>query len=198
MKKTFENKRHIYKFKKDYSNGNIRTVVLSNLFYNSAYPSKELEIIGKTIYSNMTVPRGFFQYWCIYEDAALLHYYGKRDFTYEGNRQYKNYLFTINDSIFIVGGKTEVVLKDGKVDISAVVQFYKEYMQMIANYITYLHDSGTGEDYDKDAYTALMLARKEGYLDENNIMTMKEITIIDHCKNVLRSAYNNITSIRSA
>lgn len=67
--------------------------------------------------------------------AALQHYFGKCDFTFDGNRDYKNYVLEFNGLTFIVSSKPEVVLVKDIDFIKNVVDFENSYKQLILDYL---------------------------------------------------------------
>jgi len=169
MKRKYENKRAIYKFKKDYTDGKIRTKVLSNLLCN--FKNADLDKIANLIYNRDK--HRFLSCLLFLEGPALRHYFGKRDFMFEGNRKYYNYIMEVGSSTFIVGGKTEVLLDDNlKVNYSDVILYYKEMIKLIADFITETKDTNP-EPFVQEVYQDLLGARASGILDNDNMLIVK-------------------------
>lgn len=57
--------------------------------------------------------------------------FGKCDFSFRGNRLYKNYLLEFNNTVFIVATKTEVVINNKK-DINQLLTNIGDFEKMLA------------------------------------------------------------------
>jgi hypothetical protein len=132
--KKFTVKKDILKFKKEYSNGNIQTEVISN-FYNYQSQSEEARNFTNFFYNNDKFHEIFYVVSSISE-LALTETFGKYDFTFEGNRLYKNWILSFQENIFIVPAKREVVLLKGITEevINKSIQFEKEFMNFCIHF----------------------------------------------------------------
>lgn len=67
---------------------------------------------------------------------TLKYHYGRCDFKFEGNREYKNYIFEVNGVCFIASSKNEYVTpKDERVLPDAVAEFYYVLFQLTLEYL---------------------------------------------------------------
>ncbi len=149
IEKAFNNKKDIAKFKKEYSSGNIETEVISNLlqpYHEDKYPAiKE--------YSNFLIDKLNFPAVMMlsqYGQFALFEKFGKHDFTFVGNRTYKNYILKYEDLIIVGHAKREVVIgkeRSKSEFIEQLIKFEIEYAQLVMDVIWENRDKL--EDFDK-------------------------------------------------
>lgn len=95
---------------------------------------------------------------------ALQKKFGKEDFSFQGNRKYKNYILTFDDLTFVVPDKRSVVLEGDITDslIVRLIEFEKVYTQFVLDYVM---NSKKLEDYEKDSLSEMKTA---GIIDQNN------------------------------
>lgn len=140
IKKAFKNKKDIKEFQEKYSNGDIDTEVIANLlqpFHGDKYPElkqycdfwwpQNKELFGLTGVLQLNIIR--------YGAKALEEVFGKYDFSFDGNRTYKNYILEFDGLIIIAPEKRSVVLPKIKGMREKLVKFEQEYCQFVLNYI---------------------------------------------------------------
>lgn len=167
IKKLNLTKKEISQFKKNYSKTNIDTEVIQNVlqpFYEEKYaiikdycnfwwPSDK-ERYGLTQVMLMMVN--------LYGMNALRSKFGNHDFTFEGNRTYKNYLLEFDGLTIIAPSKREVVLNEeiNQEIVQKLVNFENEYAQFVINYLIENHNDLTKHE-------------------QNYISEMKKLLLID-------------------
>ena len=132
MQKAFTKKSDITKFKKDYTEGVIQTEVVSNLLQPyHAQNNPELEEFMASLYQKKFTSLIFMASDLGYE--IMQSQFGKHDFTFEGNRKYKNYILEHEGLLFIAPLKREVVIPDIKPKdfISKLIDFEKTFLQLV-------------------------------------------------------------------
>lgn len=139
--KRFSKKIDIRNFEKQFINGDIETDTTFNIVHDenkiAKYPSLQQY---HHLWNSYDLPHsGLAQVLqsilVKYSSPALQHYFGKHDFTFDGNRDYKNYVLTFNGLTFIACSKPEVVLVDDINFINGVVDFENSYKQLVLDYI---------------------------------------------------------------
>jgi hypothetical protein len=168
IKKAFTNNKNIKDFKDKYSNGDIDTEVISNMlqpFHEDKYPvikeycdfwwPKDKTLFGLTGVLQLNITR--------YGAKALEEAFGKYDFTFDGNRTYKNYILEFDGLIIIAPDKRTVVLPKTKGIREKLVEFEKTYSQFVLDYVFRHYDEL--KDFEKDS---LQKMKEVGILDHNN------------------------------
>lgn len=132
--KAFTSKKDISKFKKDFSEMEISTEVISNLIHYES-KSEEAKNLMQFLFSEHNSSIIMYAVNSIAE-TALTETFGKYDFTFEGNRTYKNWILKFNEHLFIVPAKREVVIPD-KINIKLInnaIMFEKEFINFCVNF----------------------------------------------------------------
>lgn len=139
--KRFSKKSDIKHFEKQFVNGDIDTDVIFNIVHDETkiYQHKSLQQYHH-LWNSYDLPHSglsqILQSILIrHSNSALEHYFGKCDFTFEGNRDYKNYVLEFNGMTFIASSKPEVVLVKDIDFINNVVDFENNYKQLILDYL---------------------------------------------------------------
>jgi hypothetical protein len=140
IKKAFENKKDIKVFKDKYSNGDIETEVISNLlqpFHEDKYPEvkdycnfwwpEDKNLFGLMGVLQLSITR--------YSAKALEEAFGKHDFTFDGNRTYKNYILEFDGLTIVAPDKRAFVLPKTKGLREKLVKFEQEYSQFVIDYV---------------------------------------------------------------
>jgi hypothetical protein len=140
IKKAFENKKEIKGFKDKYSNGDIETEVISNLlqpFHEDKYPEvkeycnfwwpEDKNLFGLMGVLQLNITR--------YGQKALEEAFGKHDFTFDGNRTYKNYILDFEGLTIVAPEKRAFVLPKVKGVREKLVKFEQEYSQFVIDYV---------------------------------------------------------------
>lgn len=136
--KKFNNKKDISQFKKDYSSGNIQTEVISNIlqpYYQDKFP--DIKDFMDWQFNDNPLSRKMMALSFFMESYALNFLkdnFGKCDFTFEGNRVYKNYVFEFEGLTFITPSKREIVMTEGphwENYIIRLVSFEKTFKQFL-------------------------------------------------------------------
>lgn len=190
LNKKFTNKKDISKFKKDYSDLNFKTEVISNIlqpYYKENYPEIE---------DYLTWQRHCFYNPDLYslnmfleiESLNILHaVFGKCDFSFDGNRTYKNYVFEFEGLTFITPSKREVVLlenKDISEYISKIVDFEKEFKQFLLTKTIELNLK-----IPDDIQASLERIKKDGIISHDNVYNFdyfKNNNILKKILNILK------------
>lgn len=166
--KKFKSTKEAQLFKKQYSNGDIHTEVISNIlqpFYQEKYP--EIKNYMNFLWNDSPESKKMLALRMYCESFSLdilKHFYGKCDFTFEGNRTYKNYVFEFNDLTIIVPSKREVVVSgDWKAYVPTLIEFEKQFQQYLFNHVLEYFD--TLPDYIQ---TDVLELKKKGILSEDN------------------------------
>jgi hypothetical protein len=143
FKKKFKSYKEAQLFKKEYLNGTIHTEVVSYIlqpFHEEKFP--EIKDYIHFLYNDSMDSRkiqGLRMYCESFALDILKHLYGKCDFTFNGNRTYKNYVFEFNGLTFITPSKREVVIssnwKDWKEHIPIIIQFEKTFQQFLFTHV---------------------------------------------------------------
>lgn len=169
--KAFSSKKEVKLFKDQYSNGEVDTEVISNLlqpFYRDKFP----ELAS---YCDFWWPEdqtkfgliGVLQLMIVQHGAqALEESFGKYDFSFEGNRKYKNYVLSSEGLTIVAPAKREVVIPEGgeSKDLrEKLVRFENEFCQFVVDYM-YKHYNEM-EDFRKDSLDKLKVA---GIINEEN------------------------------
>ena len=154
IKKAFDNKKDIKDFKDKYSNGDIETEVISNLlqpFHEDKYPEiieyckfwwpEEKNLFGLMGVLQLNITR--------YGQKALEEAFGKHDFTFEGNRTYKNYILEFDGLTIVAPEKRAFVLPKTKGFREKLVKFEKAYSQFVIDYIFKHYDEL--KDFEQDS-----------------------------------------------
>lgn len=134
MQKAFTKKSEIAQFKAAYSEGKIQTEVIANLiqpYHTDGIP--EIKKFNDMLYDNhVLVVMG-----TTFGQAVLKEKFGKCDFTFEGNRKYRNYIMEHEGLVFIAPEKREVMMPENKPDdfLQKLVNFEKAYLQLIIDTI---------------------------------------------------------------
>lgn len=163
-------------FKAQYTDGTIDTEVISNVlqpFHMKKYPEMKdyLEMIypyDKSL-SNKELRLTLFavnNYASKFTKQALKELYGKPDFTFEGNRTYKNYVFEFEGLTIISPLKRSFVLSEGddwKPYIDRLIRFEKHYTQQITGYALSNIDKLIPEIQD-----SISLLKNAGVISEDN------------------------------
>lgn len=166
--KKFKSTKEAQLFKKQYSNGEIQTEVISNIlqpFYMKSYPAIENYI--QFLFNDSKESKQMFALRMYCENFSLeilKNSYGKCDFTFEGNRTYKNYVFEFNGLTFITPAKREVVVSENwESHIPTIIEFEKQFQQYLFTHV--LKDFESLPDYvQKD----VLDLRKKGILSLDN------------------------------
>lgn len=111
-----------------------------------------------------------------YGAQSLQEKFGKHDFTFEGNRTYKNYILDYDGLIIIAPSKREVVLTDN-MDFEKIINFEKNYSQLVLNYI--FKNQQILSDYEKKHLNRL---QESGILNENFQINFDEPNKINKIK----------------
>ena len=149
--KKLKSPKEVQSFKKQYSSGDISTEVISNIlqpFYVDKYP--QLKDYMNFLWNDSPYSRKLLALRMFSESFSLdilKNLYGKCDFTFEGNRTYKNYVFEFQGLTFITPSKREVVLPDNQWDkyIPTLIEFEKKFQQLLLNFV--LNDFNNLPDY---------------------------------------------------
>lgn len=140
IKKAFENKKDIKEFKEKYSSGDIDSEVISNLlqpFHVDKYPEvKEYCNFWWPEDKNLFGLMGVLQLTITgYGQKALEEAFGKHDFTFEGNRTYKNYILEFDGLTIVAPDKRAFVLPKVKGCREKLIKFEKAYTQFVMDYV---------------------------------------------------------------
>ena len=139
--KRFSKKSDIKQFEKQFVNGDIETDVIFNIVHDESKIAKHqsLQQYHHLWNSYDLAHSGLAQVLqsilVKYSNPALQHYFGKCDFTFDGNRDYKNYVLEFNGLTFIACSKPEVVLVKDLNFINNIVDFDNSYKQLVLDYI---------------------------------------------------------------
>lgn len=134
MQKALTKKSEIAQFKAAYSEGQIQTEVISNLiqpYYTDSIP--EIKSFNDILHENhVLVVLG-----TTFGQAVLKEKFGKCDFTFEGNRKYRNYILEHDGLTFIAPEKREVVMPENKPEdfLQKLVNFEKAFLQLVIDTI---------------------------------------------------------------
>lgn len=166
--KKFKSSKEAHIFKKDYANGDIQTEVISNIlqpFHEDKYP--EIKDYMNFLWNEslesrkMTALRMYCESFSL---DILKHFYGKCDFTFEGNRTYKNYVFEFNGLTFITPSKREVVISgEWKENIPTMIEFEKQFQQYLFTHV--LNNFDSLPDYIQSDVVEL---KQKGILSSDN------------------------------
>lgn len=166
--KKFKNNKEAQAFKKDYSNCIINTEVIINIlqpFYQDKYP--EITDYMNFLWNDSLDSRKMLALRMYCESFSLdilKDLYGKCDFTFDGNRTYKNYVFEFQGLTFITPSKREVVItKDWKNHIPTIIEFEKQFQQLLFTHV--LKDFNQLPDYIQSDITEL---KSKGILSQDN------------------------------
>lgn len=169
IRKANFNKKDITHFKKQYSNGEIETQTLSNIFYYTL--SGEFE--------HTDFIKQYLDFWFNKEkqdslgvvqllisshtQQVLKEIFGEPDFTFKGNRVYKNYIFQYDELLFFGSTQLEVVINEKQFKniqtIEKIFIFNQEFNQLIINSISSQYEKL--QPYEKNALNLAI---------ENNIL----------------------------
>ena len=139
--KRFSKKSDIKHFEKQFVNGDIETDVIFNIVHDENKIAKHASLQQyHHLWNSYDLPHSglsqILQSILVrHSTAALQHYFGNCDFTFDGNRDYKNYVLDFNGLTFIVSSKPEVVLVKDIDFIKNVVDFENSYKQLILDYL---------------------------------------------------------------
>lgn len=138
LNKKFKTRKEAIQFKKDYSECNITTEVISNIlqpYHEDKYPEMKEYLNFKFNDNPLSRKMTALNFFCeSYALDLLKDSFGKCDFTFEGNRTYKNYVFEFEGLTFITPAKREVVLSEGKdwsTYIPRIIAFEKTFQQFL-------------------------------------------------------------------
>lgn len=166
--KKFKSLKEAQLFKKQYSNADIHTEVISNIlqpFYQDKYP--EIKDYIDFLWNDSLESKKMFALRMYCESFALdilKHSYGKCDFSFEGNRTYKNYVFEFNGLTFITPAKREVVISgEWKEHIPSIIEFEKQFQQYLFTHV--LNDFDSLPDYIQ---TDILELKQKGILSSDN------------------------------
>lgn len=171
IKKALSTQKEIKNFKENYSNGELKTQVISNLIQPS-YKDKSVGIDqyfkfwyqqDKTSEMLMTELMFMISH---YGKKALKESFGKHDFTFEGNRKYELYVLDFDGLTIIAPSKREIVIPENITDIdlrNKVIQFENAYAQFVVDY--FYKNNTKLEDYEKDNLDKM---KRLGIISENN------------------------------
>jgi hypothetical protein len=168
IKKAFSNKKEIKEFKNKYSSGEIDTEVIANLlqpFHADKHPvikdycnfwwPEDRDFFGLLGVLQLDITR--------YGANALEEAFGKYDFTFEGNRTYKNYVLDFEGLTIVAPAKREVVLPKTKDFREKLVKFEKAYAQFVLDYVFKHYDEL--QDFEQES---LQQMKEVGIIDANN------------------------------
>lgn len=141
FEKKLKSPKEVQAFKKQYSNGDISTEVVSNIlqpFHADKYP--EMKDYMDFLWNDNLESRKLFAFRMFSESFSLdilKGLYGKCDFKFEGNRTYHNYVFEFQGLTFITPSKREVILpkNDWKEYIPTIIEFEKQFQQLLTDFI---------------------------------------------------------------
>lgn len=139
--KRFNTQNDIKQFEKQFVKGDIETDVIFNIVHDEHKIAKNKSLQQyHHLWNSYDLPHsGLSQVLqsilVKYSNLALQHYFGECDFTFDGNRDYKNYVLGFNGLTFIACSKPEVVLVRDIDFINNVVDFDNSYKQLILDYI---------------------------------------------------------------
>jgi hypothetical protein len=139
--KKFTAKNDIKNFEKQFVNGDIETDVIFNIVHDENKIAKHASLQQyHHLWNSYDLPHSglsqILQSILVrHSNAALQYYFGKCDFIFDGNRDYKNYVLAFNGFTFIASSKPEVVLVKDIHFIKNVVDFENSYKQLILDYI---------------------------------------------------------------
>jgi hypothetical protein len=165
FKKAFVNKKEIKEFKDRYSSGDIDTEVISNLlqpYHKNKYP--EISNYCDFWWSQDNPLAGVLQLLNLkYSSQALEEKFGKPDFSFTGNRLYKNYILEFDGLTIIASDKRELVLPKTKGMRQKLVEFENAYTQFILDFIFNNYDKL--KSFEKESLDGL---KSIGIIDFNN------------------------------
>lgn len=141
MQKKYNNEIDISNFIKDYSNGKIKTIVISNHLalknIKNAKLMLELNTYKDFIYLNSDT-NIIFNFISSIAPDALKNKFGKYDFKFSGNRDYLNYLLEFEGITIIAPAKLEAVVTDDMaIDdtlLKKLLNFEKTFNQFCIDY----------------------------------------------------------------
>lgn len=190
--KAFNTKKEIDTFKKQYSNEEIEVEVISNLLQPS-YSSKSQHIKDycsfwfpeNSIHEKLLVELRMRI--AMYENAVMNENFGKHDFTFMGNRQYKNYILRFDDLIIVAPQKRSVVLNDDEPQYDKLVAFENAFTQMVFDGMCRHIDSTNPNEKEDQQFVDSLKAAK--IIDENNQIDFQYMA-----KNILNN--QNVLSVK--
>lgn len=133
MKKAFTKKKDINDFKTAYTKSEFKSEVISNLLTHNP-SNKKVKMFSKFM-SKRNHYKLYFLVSMLANDATNERF-GKYDFKFSGNRDYKLTVLNHNDLLFVVPNGREVIVPE-KIDsafLDNVVDFEKEFMTMCIDY----------------------------------------------------------------
>lgn len=139
--KRFSKKIESKQFEKQFNNGDIETDVIFNIVHDEKKIAKNKSLQQyHHLWNSYDQPHSglsqILQSMMIrHSNAALEHHFGKCDFVFDGNRDYKNYVLDFNGLIFIASNKPEVVLIKRVDFVDNVVEFDNAFKQLILDYM---------------------------------------------------------------
>lgn len=139
--KIFSKKNDIKNFEKQFINGDIETDTIFNIVHDENKIAKHPSLLqyhhlwNSYDLSHSGLAQVLQSILVKHSSSALQHYFGKHDFTFDGNRDYKNYVLAFNGLTFIACSKPEVVLVKDIDFINNIVDFDNSYKQLILDYI---------------------------------------------------------------
>lgn len=170
--KKFNNKKETTQFKKLYSSGDIETEVISNIlqpYHEDKFPETKsyinFQFNDNPLSKKMTALNFFLESYAL---DFLKNQFGNCDFTFDGNRTYKNYVFDFEGLTFITPSKREVVLSEGdnlNHYIPRIISFEKTFKQFLFTQMMTMEEQLP--DYIKKD---IIEFKKAGLISEENII----------------------------
>lgn len=174
--KKFTSKNEVAKFKKEYSEGTVKTEVISNLIQPCYAKSSQainnycdfwfpLDEKYRQVISPLMMCVSMFG------PIALLEKFGKHDFVFEGNRKYQNYVLSYDDLTIVAPAKREVVISFDKNEelMRKLVDFENCYTQMVVDFLCKYISSGDPRIEKEDIEIIENLKKLKIINDENQI-----------------------------